>query len=126
MTATTIDGPPLIVPEPAPLSGSPRWATPALVTLLVATAAAYLWNLTESGYANSFYSAAVQAGSQSWSAFFFGSSDAANAITVDKPPASLWFMALSVRILGLTSFAILLPQVLMLSLIHISEPTRPY
>ena len=113
MTATTIDGPPLIVPEPAPLSGSPRWATPALVTLLVATAAAYLWNLTESGYANSFYSAAVQAGSQSWSAFFFGSSDAANAITVDKPPASLWFMALSVRILGLTSFAILLPQVLM-------------
>ena len=40
-----------------------------------------------SGWANSFYSAAVQAGTQSWKAFFFGSSDAANFITVDKPPA---------------------------------------
>ena len=59
--------------------------------------------------ANSFYSAAVQAGSASWKAFFFGSSDAANSITVDKPPASLWVMALSVRLLGLSSFAILLP-----------------
>ena len=73
----------------------------------------YTWNLTASGYANSFYSAAVQAGSESWKAFFFGSSDAANSITVDKPPASLWVMALSVRLLGLSSFAILLPQALM-------------
>ena len=73
----------------------------------------YTWNLTASGYANSFYSAAVQAGSESWKAFFFGSSDAASSITVDKPPASLWVMALSVRVLGLSSFAILLPQALM-------------
>ena len=50
----------------------------------------YLWGLGASGWANSFYSAAVQAGSQSWKAFFFGSSDAANSITVDKTPASLW------------------------------------
>ena len=47
----------------------------------------------------------MQAGSTSWKAFFFGSSDAANSITVDKPPASLWLMALSVRIFGLNSFA---------------------
>jgi 4-amino-4-deoxy-L-arabinose transferase-like glycosyltransferase len=73
----------------------------------------YLWALSESGWANSFYSAAVQAGSTSWKAFFFGSSDAASSITVDKPPLSLWPMALSVRLLGLSSFAILLPQALM-------------
>ncbi|WP_030526991.1 ArnT family glycosyltransferase [Phycicoccus jejuensis] len=91
----------------------PAWARPALVALLVVTAAAYLWNLTASGWANSFYSAAVQAGSVSWKAFLFGSSDAASSITVDKPPASLWVMALSVRLLGLSSFAMLLPQVLM-------------
>jgi len=91
----------------------PRWARPALALLLLATAAAYLTNLTASGYANSFYSAAAQAGSQSWSAFFFGSFDAANAITVDKPPAALWAMGLSVRIFGLNSFALLFPQVLM-------------
>ncbi|MCU1538046.1 MAG: glycosyl transferase [Humibacillus sp.] len=91
----------------------PAWARPALVGLLVATLALYTWNLTSSGYANSFYSAAVQAGSESWKAFFYGSSDAASSITVDKPPASLWLMALSVRVLGLSSFAILLPQALM-------------
>lgn len=81
--------------------------------MLLVIALAYLWNLSASGYANSFYSAAVQAGSQSWKAFFFGSLDSANAITVDKPPATLWPMALSVRIFGLSSWAILAPQVLM-------------
>ncbi|MFB7743345.1 ArnT family glycosyltransferase [Streptomyces sp. NPDC056132] len=91
----------------------PAWARPAFLALLAVTCAAYLWNLSASRYANSFYSAAVQAGSQSWKAFFFGSLDAANAITVDKPPAALWPMALSVRLLGLGSWQILLPQVLM-------------
>lgn len=91
----------------------PRWARPAFLAMLLVIALAYLWNLSASGYANSFYSAAVQAGSQSWKAFFFGSLDSANAITVDKPPATLWPMALSARIFGLSSWAILAPQVLM-------------
>ena len=91
----------------------PAWARPALFALLLATGAFYVIGLTSNGWANSFYSAAVQAGSQSWKAFFFGSSDAGNSITVDKPPASLWVMALSVRIFGLSSFSILLPEVLM-------------
>ncbi|MEV7281922.1 glycosyltransferase family 39 protein [Streptomyces sp. NPDC093111] len=94
-------------PEDAP------WVRPGFLGLLLVTAALYLWNLSASGYANSFYSAAVQAGSESWKAFFFGSLDAANAITVDKPPAALWPMALSVRLLGLGSWQILLPEVLM-------------
>ncbi|MEB0014779.1 glycosyltransferase family 39 protein, partial [Glaciimonas sp. Cout2] len=81
--------------------------------LLILTTLAYLWNLSNSGYANEFYSAAVQAGSQNWEAFLFGSSDAGNSITVDKPPASLWIMALSVRAFGLSSFSILLPEALM-------------
>ncbi|NUO46254.1 MAG: glycosyl transferase, partial [Streptomyces sp.] len=53
----------------------PRWARPAFWGLLLATAVLYFYNLSSSGYANSFYSAAVQAGSQSWKAFFFGSLD---------------------------------------------------
>ncbi|MEV4879408.1 glycosyltransferase family 39 protein [Streptomyces cyaneofuscatus] len=99
-------------PTPGPRPG-PRWARPALYGLLLAVGLAYLYNLSASGYANSFYSAAVQAGSQSWKALFFGSLDSANAITVDKPPAALWPMALSVRLFGLNSWAILAPQVLM-------------
>ncbi|MGW3956665.1 glycosyltransferase family 39 protein [Streptomyces sp. NPDC004752] len=91
----------------------PRWARPAFLGLLLATALLYLYNLSASGYANSFYSAAVQAGSTSWKAFFFGSLDGGNAITVDKPSAFLWPMELSVRIFGLNSWAILTPEVLM-------------
>ncbi|MEU1209101.1 glycosyltransferase family 39 protein [Nocardia sp. NPDC005825] len=84
-----------------------------LAVLLVGTAVAYLWNLSANGWANSFYSAAVQAGSVSWKAFFFGSSDAANSITVDKTPLSLWPMEISVRIFGLHSWSMLLPQALL-------------
>ena len=91
----------------------PVWERLAFVGLLALTAVLYIVNLSVSGWANSFYSAAVQAGSVNWEAFFYGSSDAANSITVDKPPASLWLMALSVRMLGLTPFAILLPEALM-------------
>ncbi|MFF1511652.1 ArnT family glycosyltransferase [Streptomyces sp. NPDC058326] len=89
------------------------WVRPTFLGLLAVTTALYLWNLSASGYANSFYSAAVQAGGESWKAFFFGSLDAANAITVDKPPAALWPMALSVRLFGLGSWQILVPVVLM-------------
>jgi 4-amino-4-deoxy-L-arabinose transferase-like glycosyltransferase len=88
------------------------WIRPALLGLLLATALLYLWGLGASGYANSFYSAAAQAGSASWKAMFFGSSDAANSITVDKTPAALWIMALSVRLFGLNSWSILVPQAL--------------
>jgi 4-amino-4-deoxy-L-arabinose transferase-like glycosyltransferase len=92
--------------------GDPAWARPALLALLVATAVLYLWGLGSSGWANSFYSAAVQAGTKSWKALFFGSSDSSNFITVDKPPASLWIMEVSARIFGLSSWSILAPQAL--------------
>ncbi len=89
------------------------WGRLGLVGLLVSTAVLYFWNLSASGYANTFYAAAAQAGSQSWRAWFFGSLDAANFITVDKPPASLWVTGLSVRIFGMNSWAVLGPQALM-------------
>ncbi|GAA5146035.1 glycosyltransferase family 39 protein [Nocardioides marinquilinus] len=86
---------------------------PPLWVLLTATAVLYLWGLSSAGWANAYYSAAAQAGSQSWTAFFFGSFDAAGSITVDKPPLSLWPMALSVRLFGLSSWSILAPQAVM-------------
>ena len=87
------------------------WARPALIALLAITAIAYLWDLTASGTANSFYAAAVQAGTKSWKAFFFGSLDSSSFITVDKPPASLWVMELSGRIFGFSSASMLIPSV---------------
>ncbi|MGW5386376.1 glycosyltransferase family 39 protein [Nocardia sp. NPDC003963] len=90
-----------------------RWQWAGLALLLLGTAATYLWNLSANGWANPFYAAAVEAGATSWKAFFFGSLDAANAITVDKTPASLWPMELSVRIFGMNSWSMLVPQVLL-------------
>ncbi len=93
-----------------------HWYPILLAVLALGTACAYLINLSANGWANSFYAAAVQAGSQNWEAFLFGSSDAANAITVDKPPASLWLMELSVRLFGLGTVQMLAPQVLLAAL----------
>ncbi|MEV6640393.1 glycosyltransferase family 39 protein [Amycolatopsis sp. NPDC051371] len=89
------------------------WHRPALAVLLLGTAVLYLWGLGASGWANAFYSAAAQAGSESWKALFFGSSDAANAITVDKTPAALWVMGLSARVFGVNAWSVLVPQALM-------------
>jgi 4-amino-4-deoxy-L-arabinose transferase-like glycosyltransferase len=99
-------------PHDAP-NRRPRWDHPALLALLAGTAVLYLWGLGSSGWANDYYAAAAQAGTQDWTAWLFGSLDAGNAITVDKPPAALWVMALSGRVFGFSAFTMLLPQALM-------------
>jgi 4-amino-4-deoxy-L-arabinose transferase-like glycosyltransferase len=91
----------------------PRWVRPAAFGLLAATAVLYFWNLTASGYGNSFYAAAVQSGTQSWKAWLFGSLDSGNVLTVDKPPAALWAGTAFARIFGFSSFTVLAPQALM-------------
>ncbi|WP_326943388.1 glycosyltransferase family 39 protein [Amycolatopsis sp. NBC_01307] len=94
---------------PAP----PRWVRPSVFGLLAATAVLYFWNLTASGFGNSFYAAAVQSGTQSWKAWLFGSLDSGNVLTVDKPPAALWVGTAFARIFGFSSFTVLAPQALM-------------
>lgn len=113
--------------EADPVEASPRRAGPRAVAtpltlsrdkilyggLLALTAIAYLWGLSKNGYANEYYAAAVQAGSTSWKAWFFGSFDATSFITVDKTPAALWVMGLSGRIFGFNSWSMLVPEALM-------------
>jgi len=91
-------------------SADPAWARPALLCLLAITGVMFGWNLGRNGYANDFYAAAVQAGTRSWKAFFFGSFDSSSFITVDKTPASLWVMELSGRLFGFSSWSMLAPQ----------------
>jgi len=88
------------------------WVRPAFFGVVAFAAVLYLWNLTISGYANTYYSAAAVSASNSWSAFFFGSFDSSNFITVDKPPLAIMLMGVSVRILGLSSTSIMLPEAL--------------
>src|SRR6478752_7495036 len=111
VVTTVADQPVAAETTESPRTG--RWPRWALTGLLAATAVLYLWNLSASGYGNTFYAAASQAGSQSWSAWFFGSLDAQNFITVDKPPASLWVTGLSVRLFGMSSWSVMAPQALM-------------
>jgi 4-amino-4-deoxy-L-arabinose transferase-like glycosyltransferase len=89
------------------------WTVPAQIGVAGLAAVLYVVNLTVSGFANTYYSAAALAASQSWSAWFFGSIDAGNFITVDKPPLSTMVMGLSVRLFGLSSWSVLLPEALM-------------
>ncbi|MEJ2870886.1 glycosyltransferase family 39 protein [Actinomycetospora sp. OC33-EN08] len=90
-----------------------RWYPVAVTALLLGTAALYLVGLSASGWGNAFYAAAAQSGSQGWTAWFFGASDAPASIMVDKPPASLWVLGLSVRLFGLSSWSLLVPQALL-------------
>ena len=90
----------------------PRWVRPALMGVIAVAALLCLWDLTVSGYSNTYYAAAAKAGSESWKALFFGALDPGSFITVDKPPLSLWLMGLSARAFGFSSFSVLLPQAL--------------
>lgn len=112
MTLTADVLPPEAATE-APRPPEPRWTRPAFWALLAGTAVLYLWGLGSSGWANGYYAAAAQAGTQSWKAWLFGSLDAGNAITVDKPPGAMWVMGLSGRLFGFNEFTMLLPQALM-------------
>lgn len=93
--------------------GRPRWERPGIIGLLGATTVLYLWGLGGVGWGNPFYAAAVQSGTKSWKALLFASMDPQNAITVDKPPASMWVMALSGRVFGFNSWSMMAPQAIM-------------
>lgn len=80
--------------------------------LMLTTTILYFWNFTTNGLANSYYAAAAQAASTNWTAWLFGSLDAANYVSVDKPPISTMIMGLFGRIFGFSSWSVLLPHVL--------------
>lgn len=88
----------------------PRWARPALWAILLLAGALYAWSLGRNGSANDYYAATVISGTKSLKAWFYGSLDAQNFITVDKPPLSTWVMVLSARIFGYSTWSMLLPQ----------------
>ena len=93
--------------------GSAAWERPALLVLLGMAAVLYLGNLGAAGWGNLPSAAAVQAGTQNWTAFLYGSADAANSITVGSPPAALWVMGLFARVVGLSAAGLLVPQALL-------------
>ncbi|MET9865807.1 glycosyltransferase family 39 protein [Streptomyces sp. NPDC006386] len=91
-------------------AAAPRWSLPVLLAILALAAVLYSWNLSGAGL-NSFYSAAVLSGTESWKAWFFGSLDAGNFLTVDKPPLALMVMGLSCRVFGYGTWQMMAPMI---------------
>ncbi|MGW5543887.1 ArnT family glycosyltransferase, partial [Streptomyces sp. NPDC003998] len=89
----------------------PAYARPALLLLTVLAAVLYGWGIDHSQY-HTFYASAARSMTESWKAFFYGSFDPGNSITLDKLPGFLWPQALSARLFGFHPWALVLPQVL--------------
>ncbi|MET9081964.1 glycosyltransferase family 39 protein [Streptomyces sp. NPDC004237] len=115
--------PPTATPaDPLP-DKAPRWSLPALIAILILAAVLYSWNLSGSDM-NTFYSGAVWAGTKSWKAWFFGSLDPGNFLTVDKPPLATMVMGLSSRIFGFGTWQMMAPMIaLALATIYILHTT---
>jgi 4-amino-4-deoxy-L-arabinose transferase-like glycosyltransferase len=71
----------------------------------------YAWGM-DGAALEAFYGAAARSMSMSWHNFFFGAFDPAGTVSVDKLPGALWPQALSLRIFGFHTWAIVLPQVI--------------
>ncbi|MGO9196742.1 MAG: ArnT family glycosyltransferase [Acidimicrobiales bacterium] len=88
----------------------PSWARPALFGIAAVAAFLYAWRA--GSYLEIYYAAAVRSMSMSWHDFVFGAFDPAGTVSLDKLPGAFWLQALSVRVFGLHTWAIILPQVL--------------
>lgn len=89
----------------------PAYARPALLVITVVAAVLYTWGINHSQY-HTFYANAARSMTESWKAFFYGSFDPGNSITLDKLPGFLWPQAISARIFGFHPWALALPQVI--------------
>ncbi|MEW5868177.1 MAG: glycosyltransferase family 39 protein [Chloroflexota bacterium] len=84
----------------------------ALGAVVVLAAALRFANLQVLGYGNHYYTAAVVAMLKSWHNFFFVAAEPGGSVTVDKPPVGLWLQTISAKLLGVSGFSVLLPQLL--------------
>lgn len=90
----------------------PRSAPTSAVLAVAVILAAVLTTWRSGTYLELYYAAAVRSMSMSLHNFVFGSFDPVGTVTLDKLPGAFWVQAVSVRIFGLHTWSILLPQVI--------------
>ncbi len=90
-------------------SDQPPWARPLLLVTAAASALLYSWRAGTT--LELYYAAAVRTMSASWHDFIFGAFDPVGTVSLDKLPGAFWVQALSVRVFGLHTWSIVLPQV---------------
>ena len=94
-----------------PARGAVGWPEGVLVALAAVAGLAYAWAIGRDPL-EPYYAAAVRSMAGSWRNFFFGGFDPAGTVTLDKLPGAFWVQALSVRVFGYHTWAIVLPQVI--------------
>jgi 4-amino-4-deoxy-L-arabinose transferase-like glycosyltransferase len=80
--------------------------------VLAVAAGLRLGRIDQNGFDNEYYAAAVRSMMGGWHTFFYNSFDPAGFVSVDKPPLALWIQVAAAKLLGFSSLALLLPQVL--------------
>lgn len=98
--------------SPAPLNArrdASLWWWIGITLLAIGSGALYLWDIGD-GARSEYYAAIAKSMSMSWHNFLFGAVDPAGTVSVDKIPGSFWFMALSVKLFGMSTWAVLLPS----------------
>ena len=89
-----------------------RWYILALSGIILLSFLLNFYAISQIGYGNAYYAAAVKSMLQSWHNFFYVSYDPAGMVSVDKPPLGLWTQCLFVLAFGYRGWAMLLPQAL--------------
>ncbi len=92
--------------------GDPVWSRPLLWGVALLAGVLAFWGLTRNGYGNTYYAEAAQAASHSWKAWLTNALDVSGSDSLDKGPLSNMLMGLSGRVLGFSSFSMLLPEAL--------------
>jgi len=88
------------------------WQRPSLGVVLALAAVLNLLRLSQEGYANTHYAAAVRSMLGSWHNFFFVSFDPGGFVTVDQPPLGFWLQTASAKLFGFHGWSLLQPQAL--------------
>jgi 4-amino-4-deoxy-L-arabinose transferase-like glycosyltransferase len=91
---------------------SPPWSRPALWAVALLAGVLSMWGATRNGWANTYYAEAAQAATRSWRALLTNAVDVSGTDSLDKGPLSNVLMGLSGRMLGFSSFSMLLPEAL--------------
>jgi len=89
--------------------------TPAhilVVCIMLLSLTLHLSNLNAIGDANTYYTAAVEAMTQSWHNFFFVAAEPGASVTVDKPPLGLWIETLFALMFGVSGVTVSMPNII--------------
>ncbi len=89
----------------------PWWARISLALIVAAFVVLTGWNLARGGDF-SFYEASARSMASSWHAMLFGAFDPAATVTLDKLSGFAVPQALGIRLFGMSTSAIALPQVI--------------